>query len=173
MPIRSDQKPLYPGGSITSWQWKAIRRAILERSGQRCEQCGAADGTTVLRWPGHFRTESGQVFLDDCGQHIGYGRLGEDVPDDARLVKIVLTIAHLDHNPANNHPTNLKALCQLCHLRYDRSRHLVVRRRSRYGPLGDLVDQMEGTTIGEGHETTRTGTIRANIKRKIRTDDGT
>ena len=34
-------------------------------------------------------------------------------------VKIVLTIAHLDHDPTNNDYSNLRALCQRCHNRYD------------------------------------------------------
>lgn len=44
---------------------------------------------------------------------------------------IVLTVAHLDHNPHNNHLRNLKVLCQRCHLAYDRSHHLSTRRANR------------------------------------------
>lgn len=33
--------------------------------------------------------------------------------------RYTLTVAHLDHNPANCEDTNLKALCAPCHLRYD------------------------------------------------------
>lgn len=33
--------------------------------------------------------------------------------------KVVLTVAHLDHDPTNNDPENLRALCQRCHNRYD------------------------------------------------------
>jgi 5-methylcytosine-specific restriction endonuclease McrA len=33
--------------------------------------------------------------------------------------RVVLTIAHLDHTPENNDPSNLRALCQRCHNRYD------------------------------------------------------
>jgi len=33
--------------------------------------------------------------------------------------KVVLTVAHLDHNPTNCNLNNLKALCQMCHNRYD------------------------------------------------------
>lgn len=33
--------------------------------------------------------------------------------------KVILTVAHLDHNPQNNHPSNLRAMCQRCHLTYD------------------------------------------------------
>lgn len=37
--------------------------------------------------------------------------------------KVVLTVAHLDHNPANCADDNLRALCQRCHLRYDAEHH--------------------------------------------------
>jgi hypothetical protein len=33
--------------------------------------------------------------------------------------KVVLTVAHLDHQPENCAPDNLRALCQRCHNRYD------------------------------------------------------
>lgn len=46
--------------------------------------------------------------------------------------KVVLTIAHLDHNTTNNSPENLRALCQLCHLRYDSRRHVATRRRKAF-----------------------------------------
>lgn len=35
-------------------------------------------------------------------------------------IKVVLTIAHLDHTPENCSDENLKALCQKCHNGYDR-----------------------------------------------------
>lgn len=37
--------------------------------------------------------------------------------------RVVLTVAHLDHNPQNCERENLRALCQRCHLRYDISLH--------------------------------------------------
>lgn len=37
--------------------------------------------------------------------------------------KVVLTIAHLDHDTGNNDPANLKALCQKCHLSWDLDHH--------------------------------------------------
>ena len=37
--------------------------------------------------------------------------------------KVVLTIAHLDHNPAHCDDDNLEAMCQRCHLRYDQHHH--------------------------------------------------
>ena len=35
--------------------------------------------------------------------------------------KIVLTVHHLDHDPSNNHFSNLKVLCQACHLDQERA----------------------------------------------------
>ena len=37
--------------------------------------------------------------------------------------QVVLTVAHLDHEPANCDPANLRALCQRCHLAYDAKHH--------------------------------------------------
>lgn len=44
-----------------------------------------------------------------------------------------LTVAHLDHNPANCDRDNLKALCAPCHLRYDAPRKAADRRAKRSG----------------------------------------
>jgi len=54
--------------------------------------------------------------------------------------KVVLATAHLDHNPTNNLPRNLEALCQRCHMMHDRFEHWR-RRRLRFRmrqALGDL-----------------------------------
>lgn len=37
--------------------------------------------------------------------------------------KVILTIAHLDHQPENCNLNNLRALCQKCHLTYDAKHH--------------------------------------------------
>ena len=46
--------------------------------------------------------------------------------------KVVLTIAHLDHDSANHEVADdrLAALCQACHLGYDRWRHI---KKRKYG----------------------------------------
>lgn len=46
--------------------------------------------------------------------------------------KVVLTVAHLDHNPQNCADENLKALCQRCHLRYDIEHHKKNSAETRY-----------------------------------------
>lgn len=45
--------------------------------------------------------------------------------------KDTLTVAHLDHNPANCAGENLKAMCAPCHLRYDAIHHAETRKRRR------------------------------------------
>ncbi len=36
----------------------------------------------------------------------------------------ILTVAHLDQDPANNLPKNLKVLCRSCHIQYDQQFHV-------------------------------------------------
>lgn len=47
---------------------------------------------------------------------------GEPIPNHENR-KTILTTAHLDHNPENNEWSNLLALCQMHHLRYDARLH--------------------------------------------------
>lgn len=56
---------------------------------------------------------------------------------------IVLTVAHLDHNPRNNYLSNLAVLCQRCHLAHDRAHHIQTRRRRKYVLLPIAMGQME------------------------------
>ncbi len=62
-------------------------------------------------------------------------------PHPTTQSKVVLTVAHLDHNPENNHSDNLKALCQKCHLTYDakfHSKNAALTRLSRMKNQGQL-----------------------------------
>lgn len=59
---------------------------------------------------------TGEIYDDQTGEYIGLGR-GSEYP--GRYVKVVLTVAHLDHTPENCADDNLKAWCQRCHNIYD------------------------------------------------------
>ena len=52
-----------------------------------------------------------------------------EYPD--RVVKVVLTVAHLNHVAGDDRPENLAALCNCCHLRYDREQHAISARETR------------------------------------------
>ena len=45
--------------------------------------------------------------------------------------KVVLTVAHIDHDKKNNKFNNLAALCQRCHLRHDLPQHVENRKYGR------------------------------------------
>ena len=105
-----------------------IRPAILNRANNCCEVCKVLNKTIVCRgkWNGVevYQNEDGSIFKTEDGENIGNSYVG-DVWDeeDKGLVKVVLTIAHLDNDITNNDYVNLKALCQLHHLRMDACFH--------------------------------------------------
>lgn len=94
--------------------WLSIRARILERAGYRCE---------------------GSPRFPRCR-----ARHGE--PHPVTGSRVVLTCAHLDHNPENNDLANILALCQRCHLTHDAAEHA---RNRRLPPLepGNLALPLE------------------------------
>lgn len=52
-------------------------------------------------------------------------------------IKVVLGVAHLNHTPGDDRDENLKALCQWCHLNYDKIHHRETRaaRKDKARPL--------------------------------------
>lgn len=99
--------------------WKTeIRPAILERAKHRCEECG------VPNYALGYRDESGCF-------HIMENSMRFDEIGEYKIIKIILTISHQDHDVNNNEPSNLKALCQRCHLMHDREHHKKMRRLNR------------------------------------------
>lgn len=116
MPIRAGNKQRYPQ------DWKRIRAAILERAKDRCEFCGAPNHALghwgddqFVRVPKRIAQTPGICYIRGICR---------------KVIRIVLTVAHLDHTPENCDPENLRALCQRCHNRYDaKTRAVGIRRR--------------------------------------------
>lgn len=108
--------------------WKAISKRIRERDGNRCAWCGVANGAVGYREPdGRFVQLAASK--EQAGMDVEYAAL-----DGVKVITIVLTVAHLgvphpDGTPGNKHDKhdcrdeNLAALCQKCHLCYDRDEH--------------------------------------------------
>ena len=115
MPIRDENKARYPK------DWPQISKAIRERAGQRCEKCAAPNGALILREfneYGHvYITQEDRMFAADNGSLLGRAYFA--ARDYTKAVKVILTVAHLDHQPENCDPENLRAWCQRCHLAYD------------------------------------------------------
>jgi len=116
MPIKPENRHRYPP------DWREIRAEVLARASYQCEWpgCGIGHG-----WIGYrdergifqrledddeFATVADLADVDGC--YLGY-----------HVIRIVLTIAHLDHRPENCDRRNLRAWCQKHHLAYDREHH--------------------------------------------------
>lgn len=93
--------------------WKAISLEVRARSGGQCECEG------------------------ECDLHQGR-RCEERGGEAAKWAKgkVVLTVAHLDHDTTNSDRANLKAMCNRCHLRYDREHHQKNARATRERKMG-------------------------------------
>ena len=126
MPVRREWRKFY-----ASHFWRRIiRPRILKRAGgqfdgkgkyiggARCESCGVPDHFNVWRWKGSWQWDD-HWFAEDGIPPTEWGF--------CRFVYIILTIAHLDHDPTHNDDDNLRALCQWCHLHYDQAHHKRVR----------------------------------------------
>jgi 5-methylcytosine-specific restriction endonuclease McrA len=138
MPIKPENKARYPKN------WPEIRVLILMRANDRCEQCKVANGDLIVRGidkdAGTFQRfeGDGEVYAADDGRYLGLCKASEYCGN--KWTRIVLTIAHLDHVPENVAESNLKALCQRCHLAYDAEHHAETARATRRErkAIGDL-----------------------------------
>lgn len=88
-------------------------------------------------YPGDWKTIAKAV-KDAAGWACEFCKAEHGKPNPATGSKVVLTVAHLDHDTTNNSKDNLKALCQRCHLRYDVKQHAATRRRNRAKRQGQL-----------------------------------
>lgn len=107
--------------------WRKISARVRDLAGNRCELCGAPNLTEVVRPTDGYRT-----WIPRCSPET----------DGMRLVRIVLTVHHIDGNRSNNSKHNLIALCQRCHLRLDRERHIRKRKNRRLG--GEQMEVFNG-----------------------------
>ena len=121
MPIRPENRDRYPD------DWKAVSKRIRDRAGNKCEQCGIENYAIIIRGfhgalPA-WRYESDTVYENSrcaiTGELLS-GTCWDDFdPKNNSAVKVVLTVAHLDHRPENCADDNLRCLCQRCHNAYD------------------------------------------------------
>ncbi|ACA99866.1 MULTISPECIES: hypothetical protein [Cyanophyceae] len=131
MPMKRE---LYPDN------WEAIALEIKESVHWFCEKCGRPCRRPGEDWfdfleklqstfPQWYQQYEEEVYDDDTGEWGYIEKRG----------RFILTVAHLDHNPANCDRQNLKALCSVCHLRNDHSHHLKNASRTRF-----LKKQVDG-----------------------------
>ena len=84
--------------------WDELRRKVLERADNRCE---------------------GSPKYPNCREE-------NYKPHQVTGSKVILTVAHLDHDVKNNDLNNLRAWCQRCHLTYDTNFHARNAKKTRF-----------------------------------------
>jgi protein-arginine kinase activator protein McsA len=109
-----------------NWRSEIVPR-VLERAKHRCEKCGLENKTIVYSvkfrgksmWFNDFDTANAHPKTIESRRNKITGRV-ELIPNP-KTVKVVLTVAHLDHDETNWNveDSRLMALCQKCHLTYD------------------------------------------------------
>lgn len=111
--------------------WEEIRDRILSRAQDKCEECGVANGMICRFYKGNYVTPGPQEWDMIHAKKKAWGYMG--ALRFHGFKKVVLTIAHLDHDKENWQVTDdrLRAWCQRCHLNYDRSRHIENRKYGR------------------------------------------
>ncbi|CAN7474104.1 hypothetical protein LJR175_003183 [Variovorax sp. LjRoot175] len=134
MPIKAENRARYPA------KWPEVRGMILERAGYRCEFPGCTcqqyePGTWALdRWhpcgaPQATYSAARAIAAEDWAAGFGL---------PPKPIVIVLTIAHLNHQPEDCDPDNLAAYCQRHHLAHDRQHHLANAQATRRAKSGNL-----------------------------------
>lgn len=123
MPIRAENRSRYPA------DWPVISRRVRNAAGNCCEQCGVRNGAVIYRGSHGttpaWRYEEDPVFTNSLSPFDGtelHATCWDDFDRHSGPVKVILTVAHLDHTPENCALDNLRALCQRCHNSYDAAR---------------------------------------------------
>ena len=141
MPIKPENARLYPP------DWPLISRAAKERAGWRCQHPGClAHQYDVGVWKeigGVWRWCASAVLCDSfaaarqIAADLHWSRYGDERGDE-KIIVIVLTVAHLNHDPADCRPENLAAMCQRHHLAYDHALHMANAQATRRAKSGTL-----------------------------------
>lgn len=103
--------------SLYPKNWKThIRPAVLKRANCCCENCGVENKSFIRR-----------NIINPAIYKLAKSISRQDSHLYRESIFIVLTIAHLNHDINDNRSENLAALCQRCHLTYDKGQHIFVR----------------------------------------------
>jgi hypothetical protein len=109
VPIKPENRDRYPA------DWPEIRARIRDRAGDKCEVCGVPNGAFG------YRDQDGDfVKLEAANEVHEFEQYYMDCEHLApKLITIVCTVAHLDHNPENCADENLAFMCQKDHNSHD------------------------------------------------------
>ena len=105
-----------------NWKTEIVPR-ILDRDGNCCKFCGVPNKESLysvmmsVRVNGKYKKK--RIWVSSINDAKRIEQI--DGCYDTKKVKVVLTVAHLDHDEENHEVKDerLAALCQWCHLNYD------------------------------------------------------
>lgn len=159
MPIKPENRALYPA------DWGEISLGAKRRANWTCMHMGClARQYDVGYWPiglgtrwvalerfvPDLITEGAYTVARQRAAEIQWSMTGDVPQPDPAIIVIVLTTAHLDHDPKNCAPDNLAPMCQRHHLAYDHRHHMesayATRRAGR--AIGDLFLPIEEPAAG-------------------------
>lgn len=148
MPIRADLKHFY------GKEWRTVTRPrILARAADKCEDCGKPNRRVVEQsaQPGPaliWRRLNKRTFGQGSGWRDNHGKKlkGPVWPNNKKLVRVVLTVAHVNHVSGDDRDENLKALCQWCHLNHDREHHRATR-QARKDQARPILAELAGAGL--------------------------
>jgi hypothetical protein len=130
MPIAPEHRWLYP------IDWPQLSKLVrFRRARGRCEHCHRPHGRDVIHmgegtwWDednATWRTGKGRrvralpALVNHSQSQLVFNGME---PPHPRRTHVVLAAAHLNHDPSDNRPRNLAALCQRCHMIHDADEH--------------------------------------------------
>jgi len=103
-----------------AWRSEIVPR-ILERAKNRCEICNLKNKAAVWRVLIYCRVNGKYGYRSIWFTSFRDAKRLKNIGNDLKRVKVILTVAHLDHDETNQDVSDdrLKAMCQYCHLNYD------------------------------------------------------
>lgn len=112
----------------SNWKTEIVPK-VKARDNNCCAFCGIKNYSVGYRQGSKFIATAGNEMHDKAGNgELSYKEARELVKHcnefcEDNLIVIVLTVAHLNHDINDNDLSNLKSLCQKCHLEYDKVHH--------------------------------------------------
>lgn len=105
-PIRPSERARYPK------DWAAISLDARMRANWRCECRGECGTDHMAEWTAACKVMTAEADPARCDAW-------DTFPHPTTGAYVVLTVAHLNHQPEDCRPENLRAMCQRCHNRMD------------------------------------------------------
>lgn len=113
-----------------------IRPQALKRAGYKCQRCGVPNKARIIRL-----ANDGWLDADETVLHWAQ-------KEGVKVIRVALTVAHINHIPTDNRPENLRVLCQLHHFALDASQRVLLNKFSRVVDVQLLLAECKRGNVG-------------------------